>query len=96
MGKKPNLAAALHQAAGHPDPTPPTVTHVRAETTAPAARQGVVPPSRTGLKTVAGHFDPAVSRQLRALALERDTSLQELLREAINDLFRKYQRPPLA
>jgi predicted transcriptional regulator len=55
-----------------------------------------VAPSRTGRKTVAGHFDPAVSRQLRTLALERDTSLQELLREAINDLFVKYKKAPLA
>ena len=95
MGKKPNLAAALHQAAGHPDPVPPPGP--AGEIIAPAGRRSSVPPpSRTGLKTVAGHFDPAVSRQLRAIALERDTSLQELLREAINDPFVKHGRPPLA
>ena len=54
------------------------------------------PPARRGRKVVSGHFDPAVSRQLRLLAIERDTSLQELLGEAINDLFAKYQKSPIA
>ena len=94
MAKKPSLASALKQAAGHPDPVPPSSPG--RESVVQAERRGSVAPSRTGLKTIAGHFDPAVSRQLRSLALERDTSLQELLREAINDLFQKYQRPPLA
>jgi hypothetical protein len=53
-------------------------------------------PSRVGKKTVAAHFDPAVSKQLKHLALERDTSTQGLLREAINDLFTKHGRPPIA
>jgi hypothetical protein len=30
------------------------------------------------------------------LAAERDTSCQELLREALNDLFKKYGREPIA
>jgi predicted HicB family RNase H-like nuclease len=54
------------------------------------------PPSRQGKKTIAGHFDPAVSRQLREIALAEDSSVQELLREALNDLFLKRGRPPIA
>jgi hypothetical protein len=54
------------------------------------------PPSRQGKKTIAGHFDPAVSRQLREIALAEDSSVQELLREALNDLFHKRGRPPIA
>jgi cytochrome P450 len=54
------------------------------------------PAARQGRKVVSGHFDPAVSKQLRLLALERDTNLQALLAEAINDLFTKYQKSPIA
>jgi len=57
---------------------------------------GVSSPSRIGKKTVAAHFDPAVSRQLKQLGLDRDTSTQALLREALNDLFTKYGKPPIA
>jgi len=53
------------------------------------------PAARQGRKVVSGHFDPAVSKQLRLLALERDTNLQALLAEAINDLFAKYQKSPI-
>ena len=37
-----------------------------------------------------------VSRQLKQLALEEDSSIQDLLREALNDLFRKRGRSPIA
>jgi hypothetical protein len=37
-----------------------------------------------------------VSRQLKQLGLDHDTSTQALLREAINDLFTKYGKPPIA
>jgi hypothetical protein len=49
-----------------------------------------------GKKVIAGHFDPAVSKQLRKLALEQDSTVQTLLIEAINELFVKYRRPPIA
>jgi hypothetical protein len=87
MNKRANLAAALQTATrgGDPVSAPATVTAIRAST-----------PSRIGKKTVAAHFDPAVSRQLKQLGLDRDTSTQALLREAINDLFAKYGKPPIA
>jgi len=53
-------------------------------------------PSRVGEKTVAAHFDPAVTKQLKQLGLDRDSSTQALLREALNDLFTKYGKPPIA
>ncbi len=90
MNKRANLAAALQTATrggGEAAPTAATatVTAIRTST-----------PSRIGKKTVAAHFDPAVSRQLKQLGLDRDTSTQALLREAINDLFTKYGKPPIA
>ena len=55
-----------------------------------------VPASRAGKKTIAAHFEPIVSRQLKLIGLERDASMQALLREALNDLFVKYGKRPIA
>ncbi len=89
MNKRANLAAALQTATrgGEAAPAAATATVTAIRTTTP---------SRVGKKTVAAHFDPAVSRQLKQLGLDRDTSTQALLREALNDLFTKYGKPPIA
>ncbi len=83
--KKGNLAAAL-KSVSREEPTPATV---KPATTKPS-------PGRLGKRVIAGHFDPAVSKQLKRLALDRDSTVQELLGEAINDLFRKHGQPPIA
>lgn len=49
--------------------------------------------SRAGKRVIAGHFDPAVSWQLKKLALDKNTTVQGLLEEGINDLFEKYHLP---
>ena len=54
------------------------------------------PSSRQGKKAITGHFDPAVSRQLKQIALDNDTTVQALLGEALNDLFVKYKQNPIA
>jgi hypothetical protein len=41
-------------------------------------------------------INPDGLRELRLLAVERDTRLQTLMIEAINDLLRKYRRPAVA
>jgi hypothetical protein len=46
-------------------------------------------PSREGTRMIAGHFPPAVSKQLKIIAAEEDSSVQELLGEALNLLFIK-------
>ena len=50
----------------------------------PAGRQA---PPRNGRKHIGGYFDPAVSKQLRMLAVEEDSSVQRLLEEALDLLF---------
>jgi hypothetical protein len=45
---------------------------------------------------IAGFFDPAVSRHLRQLALDENSSVQALLAEAINGLFEKRGKAPIA
>ena len=53
-------------------------------------------PSRKGVKHVGGYFTPLVSKQLRQIALDEDSSVQELLAEAIDMLFESRQRPTIA
>ena len=47
-------------------------------------------------RQVSGFFDPAVGKQSKKLAADQDTTNQELLREALNDVFAKYALPPIA
>jgi hypothetical protein len=89
MSKRPNLSEALRQASGKPEPPKPQAVP------APEIKAPRVP-SRRGKKTIAGFFDPAASRQMRQIALDEDTDVQELLREAINDLFEKRGKPRIA
>ena len=56
----------------------------------------MVPASRQGKKMISGHFDKDVHRQLKMLAIERDTSIQDLLSEALNALFERNDKPPIA
>jgi hypothetical protein len=80
LGQVTDRPAAVKAVAPPPEPKPK------------AAAQ----PSRQGTKTISGHFAAAVSKQLKQLALDLDSNVQELLREAVNDLFRKHGKPPLA
>ena len=49
-----------------------------------------------GSVTIAGHFSQAVHRQLRLLGAAQGRTLQSLLDEALNELFRKHERRPIA
>lgn len=82
MAKRSSLTEALRQATGRIEPPPPPQPPI-------PPLKSPTSPSRRGKKTVAGFFDPAVSRQLRQIATDEDSNIQELLREAINDLFEK-------
>lgn len=53
-------------------------------------------PSRRKTKHIGGYFDPAVSRQLRGIALEEDSTVQELMGEALDMLFQSRRKPPIA
>lgn len=53
-------------------------------------------PGRKGKSNVTGYFPPEVKKQLRLLAAEHDTTIQNLLAEALNDLFAKNGKPEIA
>jgi hypothetical protein len=89
MSKRSSLSEALRQAGGKA--TPPKPQAVAAPETKPSRVH-----SRRGKKTIAGFFDPAASRQLRQIALDEGSNVQDLLREAINDLFEKRGKARIA
>jgi len=88
MKKKASLSQALREVSGRS----------AAPSAKPEAgvRQEVNAPSRAGKKAIAGFFDPAVSRQLKEIGLDKDKSVQALLTEALNDLFEKHGRSRIA
>jgi hypothetical protein len=95
------MAQALSQAAGHAfsrsqevEERPREGLH-NVESRSPRLLRAVAP-SRAGKKPITGFFEPEVSRQIKKVALEKDKTMQELLQEALNDLFRKYDLPPIA
>lgn len=53
-------------------------------------------PSRQGKVPIAAYFDPAVRKQLAMLHVEREQSQAALLAEALNLLFERYGKPPIA
>ena len=60
------------------------------------ARKYPVAQSRVGKRMVSGYFYPDAIKQLHLLAIERDATVQSLLEEALNDLFRKYGKSAIA
>ena len=52
--------------------------------------------TRAGKKRLTVPLDPAAHRQFRMLAAELDRSGEDLLTEAINDLFYKQGKPRIA
>ena len=82
------FAVALKPGKGQP---PQAVVTQQAPTPSPHERH-----SRKSTKHIGGYFDPLVSKQLRLIALQEDTSLQALLAEAIDMLFQSRQKPMIA
>jgi uncharacterized protein YbjT (DUF2867 family) len=97
MNKKKSLTDALS------DPVPAPVA---AEPPAPRAAHRPLSsagrPDRAGKTNVTGYFDKPVKWELQELATElsrasgRKITLQDLLAEALNDLFKKYGKPEVA
>ena len=80
-------------------PAPPISSIGASEALEPTATKSRGPhfrPGRAGKSNVTGYFPPEVKRQLRLLAAEQDTTIQNLLATALNDLFAKHGKPEIA
>ena len=83
------LAEAMHEL--NTTPTPAARPVVR------TTLAGKAKPRRgEGTRIIAGHFAAEVHQQLRVLAAQERNTVQGLLQEALNDLFRKRNLPPIA
>lgn len=99
MSKKKSLTEVLAD-----PPAPANNTEQPMTTPRPAreSRSSAARPDRVGKTNVTGYFDKLVKWELQELATERSRYLgrkvttQELLAEALNDLFKKYGKPEVA
>jgi hypothetical protein len=84
-----SLQAVLERQARGATPTPPEPASAASRATAEPTSRKFHRPSRDGRRLVAGHFEPRVAKQLKLLAAEEDTTVQDLLAEALDLLFVK-------
>ena len=94
MSKKPSLSAALHEASGKKSQS--TLAAPPPDAKPLPTQDSDLPPSRRGKKIISAYFDPAVSKQLKQLALENDTTVQALMAEALDLLFIEHSKMPIA
>ena len=92
MPKKQSLATALQTF----DRTQNSATEVSDPALENRPRLKAQAPSRRGKKALIGYFDPSVSKQLKLLALEEDSTIQQLLGEALYLLFQARGKPRIA
>jgi hypothetical protein len=97
MAKKPDMKAILRIAqGGASEDAAPDQRTIAAHSKADPTEVPGVAPSRAGLVQICGYFEEPVRSQLKVLALERGASTQSLMTEALNALFVKYGKAPIA
>ena len=90
-GPKTDLKDALQQSGGRlPAPEP----EVKKNESTPVDRQQS--PSRVGKKPVTVYYGKEAHLQLKILAAEMETTIQGLHEDALNALFVKHGKPPIA
>lgn len=77
-------------------PKPVAVPTVAAPGPAPISATKAVQRSRIGKVSIGVWVDPAVRKQLAQIALDHDKDQADLLVEALNLLFERYGKPPIA
>ena len=97
MPKRPSIAGAIREAAqaGASQPPPEPITE-RLSVPQAAPPRPFQAKTREGKKMIAAPIDPAARQQLKMLAAELDRKSEDLIREALRDLFTKYGKPPIA
>jgi hypothetical protein len=101
--KKPSLAEALQPMDRAATVAARPASKAQASTATVTARKRpaeetrqLVQPGRVGKKPLIGYYSPECIKQFKQITLDRDTTQQDLLAEALNDLFHKYGKAPIA
>ena len=63
---------------------------------APPTPASSTPPAKDDRKGLTLRLNPAAWRQLKLLAVEKGAPAHDLLIDAVNDLFRRENKPPIA
>ena len=90
-GPKTDLKDALQQSGGKLLPSEP---EVKENGSVSVVRQQS--PSRVGKKPVTVYYGKEAHLQLKVLAAELETTIQGLHEDALNGLFEKHGKPPIA
>ena len=97
---KPNpLSQGLNQARQAAAPAAAVVTPAAptaAAADAPPRTAKAVPPSRAGRVLIGGHFAPEVQTELKVLAAQERTTVQQLVAEGLNAVFARRHKPQIA
>lgn len=75
---------------------PETVEEAASSVPVGEGRKTKVQPSRERTVHVGGHYPPVVRKQLRQIAVDEDKTIQQVLAEALNDLFVSRNMPQVA
>jgi hypothetical protein len=98
--KRKAISEALARSSGStrttPEKQPIEQKETESQTTEGKERGPHYRPGRENKRNVTGYFPPEVKHQLRLLCAEQDTTIQEMLAEALNDLFAKYGKAEIA
>jgi hypothetical protein len=78
------------------EPVPVAPVRKAAPLKAAPQDETIARPDREGRKPMPFWTTEAAKKQLRMMAAERDTSQQDLMTEALNMLFQKHGKPPIA
>ncbi len=94
MTKRPSLADSMRKLEPpSAAPAKPAATIAPSEPTEP---KGYYAATRAGRKKVTAALEPEAHKQLKLLAVEQGQTVEDLMREALSDLFRKHGKPPIA
>jgi hypothetical protein len=93
-------SAPRRQAAPQSENAAPAAPQIREARNVPASQPQVsrdphFRPGRAEMTNITGYFPPAVKKLLRIIAAEEETTIQELMAEALNDLFAKRGKPEI-
>jgi hypothetical protein len=92
MSKMQNLQQALSRSSGK-TPPPPKVIAAQSPSAPPANKER--PPSRKGQVNISAWLDANYKSSLRLVQARNGAPLQDLIAEALNDLFTKYDVPTI-
>jgi hypothetical protein len=88
-----SITGALKAAAQGGTPANDQPQATESEAPAPGGRSSYRAGTREGKKPISAPVDPAAKMMLKILSAEQQMTQEDLIREAIRDLFTKYGKP---